>query len=216
MIRVVLADDHMIVRQGVRYLLEEQEDIVVVADCEDAAQALFLVQRLRPDVLVADLMMPGLNGLQLIEQARAASPKTQVVVLSMHSEVAYVAESMRQGAIGYVAKQADSRELVTAVRAAATDQSHMSPGIDASSVRRYLQLSSSTAIDPLQTLSQRERQVLEQVARGHTNAEIALQLNLSRRTVETHRANMMRKLGLESHVDVLRFALRRGLLPFGP
>jgi two-component system, NarL family, response regulator NreC len=216
MIRVVLADDHSIVRQGIRYLLEEQDDIHVIGDCEDATLALNLVQRMRPDVLVADLMMPGLVGLDLIQQVRQSHPSTQVVVLSMHASVAYVAESLHRGAIGYVVKQADIRELVSAVRAAAVGQRYLSPGIDEAGVREYLRLSSTAPIDPLETLSQRERQVLEYVAQGNTNAEIAAILALSRRTVETHRANMMHKLNLESQSDVIRFALRRGLLPIEP
>ncbi|MFZ2361097.1 MAG: response regulator transcription factor [Anaerolineae bacterium] len=213
MIRVVLADDHGIVRQGVRTLLEEQNDILVVGDCDDSAQALLLVQRLRPDVLVADLTMPDLVGLDLIQRARQSLPSPQVVVLSMHNNVAYVAEALRRGAIGYVVKQADVRELVLAVRAAAHGQRHLSPGIDEAGVREYLRMSSATPIDPLEKLSARERQVLAWVAKGQTNAEIAANLGLSRRTVETHRANMMRKLELESQADVIRFALRRGLLP---
>lgn len=216
MIRVVLVDDHGIVRQGVRTLLEEQADILVIGDCEDGAQALTLVQRMRPNVLVADLMMPGLAGLDLIQRVRQSSPATQVVVLSMYADVAYVVESLRRGAIGYVVKQADIRELVSAVRAAAVGKRHLSPGIDETSVREYLRMSAAAPIDPLDKLSQRERQVLENVARGQTNAEIAASLGLSRRTVETHRANMMRKLGLESQADVIRFALRRGLLPIEP
>ncbi len=216
MIRVVLVDDHGIVRQGVRSLLEAQRDILVVGDCESAAQALEVVQRTHPDVLVADLMMPGPVGLELIHKARQVSPYTQVVVLSMHASVAYVAESLRQGAIGYVVKEADIRELISAVRAAACGLSFFSPGIDQARVQEYLAISSAPLIDPVETLSPRERQVLEMVAEGCTNAEIADRLHLSRRTVETHRAHMMSKLGLESPADVVRFALRRGLLPTEP
>jgi DNA-binding NarL/FixJ family response regulator len=216
MIRVVLVDDHGIVRQGVRTLLEEQADILVIGDCDDGLQALALVQRLRPDVLVADLMIPGLAGLELIHRVRQSTPATQIVVLSMHVNVAYVAESLRRGAIGYVVKQADIRELVTAVRAAARGMRHLSPGIDQADVGEYLRLSSIAPIDPLETLTRREREVLELVARGHTNAEIADRLGLSRRTVETHRARMMHKLGLETQADAIRFALRRGLLPIEP
>lgn len=216
MIRVVLVDDHSIVRQGVRYLMEEHPDIRVVGDSGDGAAALSLVRRLQPDVLVADLMMPGLPGLELIHLARLASSKTQVVVLSMYNDVAYVAESLRQGAIGYVVKAADTRELVSAVRAGAAGVRYFSPGIDEAGVLEYLRVSSASAADPLERLTQRERQVLEAVAQGLTNAEIAGQLGLSRRTVETHRANMMHKLQLESQADVIRFALRRGLLAIEP
>ncbi len=216
MIHVVLVDDHSIVRQGVRSLLQAQPNMVVVGDCDNAAQALELVQQTRPHVLVADLMMPGHAGLDMIRRARQISPRTQVVVLSMHSNVAYVAEALRQGAIGYVVKEADIRDLVLAVQAAAAGQGYFSHGIDRAAVLRYVQISSGPSIDPLETLSARERQVLELVAKGGTNAEIAEQLGIGRRTVETHRANMMGKLGLESQGDVVRFALRRGLLPIGP
>lgn len=212
MIRVVLADDHGIVRQGVRYLLEEQADILVVGDFEQGEAALEFVQRVRPEVLVADLMMPGLSGLELIDRVRQLTPGTQVVVLSMHSNVAHVAEAFRKGAIGYVVKQADISDLVAAVRAAAGGRRHLSPGIDPADVDKYMRQAQAVRIDPLDTLSPRERQVLELVAQGQTNAEIAQRLAVGRRTIETHRANMMSKLGLESQADVIRFALRRGLL----
>lgn len=216
MIRVVLVDDHGIVRQGVRYLLEEQPDIMVIGDCENGTQALGLVRRMQPQVLVADLMMPGLAGLDLIRLARQSSPATQVVVLSMHNTVAYVAEALRRGAIGYVIKEADIGELVSAVRSGAGGTRYLSPGIDEAAVLDYLRLSSASPEDPLETLTRREHEVFDLVIRGHTNAEIAERLELGRRTVETHRANMMRKLNLESQADVIRFALRRGLLPFEP
>lgn len=216
MIHVALVDDHSIVRQGVRSLLQAQPDMLVVGDCDNAAQALELVQRTRPHVLVADLMMPGHAGLDMIRRARQISPRTQVVVLSMHFNVAYVAEALRQGAIGYVVKEADISDLVLAVQAAAAGQGYFSRGIDQAAVQRYVQIASGPRVDPLETLSARERQVLDLVAKGGTNAEIAEQLGIGRRTVETHRANMMAKLGLESQGDVVRFALRRGLLPIGP
>ncbi len=131
----------------------------------------------------------------------------------MHADVAYVAESLRRGAVGYVVKQADIRDLVAAVRAAALGRRHLSPGIDQAGLETYLKLASAVHVDPLETLSPRERQVLELVAQGYTNAEIANQLALGRRTVETHRARMMSKLRLESQADLIRFALRRGLAP---
>jgi DNA-binding NarL/FixJ family response regulator len=215
-IRVILVDDHGIVRQGVRSLLTAHQDILVVGDCDNAAQALELVQKLQPDVLVADLMMPGQDGLEMIHRARQSSLHTQVVVLSMHSNVAHVAEALRQGAIGYVVKEAGIRDLVLAVQAAAAGRGYLSHAIDRPAVQRYLHMSSVPRIDPLETLSRRERQVLELVARGQTNAEIAQHLGISRRTVETHRAHMMSKLSLQSPADVVRFALRRGLLPIEP
>lgn len=212
MIRVVLVDDHGIVRQGVRYLLEDQPDIMVVGDFEAGAAALEFVQRMRPDVLVADLVMPGLSGLDLIEMVSQLAPNTRVVVLSMHSNVAHIAESLRKGAMGYVVKQADIGDLVAAVRAVAVGRRHLGTGIDQADVDKYLRQSLAVRIDPLDTLSPRERQVLELVAQGLTNAEIAQRLAVGRRTVETHRAHMMSKLGLDSQADVIRFALRRGLL----
>lgn len=216
MIRVVLVDDHSIVRQGIRYLLEEQPDIMVIGDCENGSQAVDVVRRMQPHVLVADLMMPGLTGLDLIQLVRQSSPATQVVILSMYNHVAYVAEALRRGAVGYVIKEADITELVMAVRSGAAGKRYLSPGIDEAAVLDYLRLSSESPVDPLETLTRREREVFDLVIRGQTNAEIAEQLGLGRRTVETHRAHMMRKLNLESQADVIRFALRRGLLPFEP
>lgn len=212
MIRVVLVDDHSIVRQGLRYLLEEQPDIMVIGDCENGMQALGLARRMQPQVLVVDLMMPDLGGLDLIPLVRQSCPATQVVVLSMYNNVAYVAEALRRGAIGYVVKEADIGELVSAVRAGAAGVRYLSPGIDEAAVVDYMRLASESTVDLLETLTRREREVFDLVIRGHSNADIAERLMLGRRTVETHRANMMRKLNLESQADVIRFALRRGLL----
>ena len=212
MIRVVLVDDHDIVRQGLRTLLEEHPDIQVVGDVADGFQALDLVERTRPDVFVVDLSLPGLSGLEVIRLVRQRLPKIRIVVLSMYSNVAHVAEALRSGAMAYVVKEDGIRELVTAVRAAAQDRHYLAPQLDQSAIDEYLERSTGVQADPYETLTPREREVLVLVAKGYTSAEIADRWVVSRRTVESHRSHMMRKLHFKTQADVIRFALRRGLL----
>ena len=212
MIRVVLVDDHDIVRQGLRSLLEQHADIRVVGDAADGPQALDLVERIRPDVLVVDMSLPGLSGLEVMRQVRQRLPMIRVVVLSMYSNVAHVAEALRSGAMAYVVKEEGIRELVTAVRAAAQGRHYLVPQLNQSTIDDYLQRSTGVQADPYDTLTKREREVLGLVAQGHTSAEIADRWVVSRRTVEAHRSNMMRKLHLKTQADVICFALRRGLL----
>ena len=212
MIRVVLVDDHDIVRQGLRSLLEGQPDILVVGDGADGLVALDLVERTRPDVLVVDLSLPGLSGLEVIRLVRQRLPAVRIVVLSMYSNVAHVAEALRSGALAYVVKEEGIRELVTAVRAAAQNRHYLTPHLDQSAIDEYLERSTGVQADPYDTLTPREREVLALVAEGYTSAEIADQWVVSRRTVESHRSHMMRKLNLKTQADVIRFAVRRDLL----
>lgn len=212
MIRVVLVDDHDIVRQGLRSLLEVHPDIHVIGDVADGFRALDLVERTRPDVLVVDLLLPGLSGLELIRLVRQRLPMVRIVVLSMYSNVAHVAEALRSGAMAYVVKEEGIRELVTAVRAAAQDHLYLAPQLDQSAIDEYLERSTGVQADPYDTLTPREREVLVLVAKGYTSAEIADRWVVSRRTVESHRSHMMRKLHFKTQADIIRFALRRGLL----
>ena len=212
MIRVVLVDDHDIVRQGLRALLEVHPDIHVIGDVADGFRALDLVERTRPDVLVVDLLLPGLSGLELIRLVRQRLPMVRIVVLSMYSNVAHVAEALRSGALAYVVKEEGIRELVTAVRAAAQDRLYLAPQIDQSAIDEYLERSTGVQADPYDALTPREREVLALVAKGYTSAEIADRWVVSRRTVESHRSHMMRKQHFKTQADVIRFALRRGLL----
>jgi two-component system response regulator NreC len=213
MTTIVLADDHHVVRQGLRSLLEAEPDFSVVGEAGDGLEATQLVERLQPDVLVLDLMMPSLNGLEVTRQVSQRSPQTHVIILSMHPNEAYVLEALRAGAAAYVLKESTSAELVRAVREAVAGRRYLSPPLSERAIEAYMQKAESAALDPFETLTAREREVLHLVAEGHTNAEIADRLFISRRTVETHRANMMRKLGLRTQTDLISYVLRRGISP---
>jgi DNA-binding NarL/FixJ family response regulator len=210
---IVLADDHHVVRQGLRSLLEAEPDLSVVGETGDGLEAAQLVERLQPDVLVLDLMMPGLNGLEVTRQVSQRSPQTHVVILSMHANEAHVLEALRAGAAAYVLKESTSGELVRAVREAFAGRRYLSPPLSERAIEAYMQKAESAALDPYEMLTAREREVLHLVVEGHTSAEIAERLFISRRTVETHRANLMRKLHLRTHTDLIRYALQRGILP---
>jgi DNA-binding NarL/FixJ family response regulator len=213
MTTIVLADDHHVVRQGLRSLLEAEPDFSVVGETGDGLEATQLVERLQPDVLVLDLMMPSLNGLEVTRQVSQRSPQTHVVILSMHANEAHVLEALRAGAAAYVLKESTSAELVRAVHEAIAGRRYLSPPLSERAIEVYMQKAEPAALDPYETLTAREREVLHLVAEGHTNAEIADRLFISRRTVETHRANLMRKLSLRTQTDLISYALRRGILP---
>ena len=210
---IVLADDHQVVRHGLRSLLEAEPDFSVVGETGDGLEAAQLVERLQPDVLVLDLMMPGLNGLEVTRQVSQRSPRTRVVILSMHASEAHVLEALRSGAAAYVLKESTSAELVRAVREAVAGRRYLSSPLSERAIEAYMKKAESAALDPYEMLTAREREVLHLVVQGHTSAEIADRLFISRRTVETHRANLMRKLGLRTHTDLIRYALQRGILP---
>lgn len=212
MITIVLADDHVVVRQGIKAVLERESGFSVVAQASDGLQACELVEQHAPDVLVVDLMMPALNGLDVTRQVRKRFPRTQVVVLSMHSNEAYVLEALRHGAVGFVLKESGDTDLVRAVRHAATGQRFLSPPLSDRAIQAYAERAESSQIDPYQSLTTREREIFQLMAEGYSNKDIAARLSISPRTVETHRANFMRKLGLSSRPELIRFALRRGVL----
>ena len=213
MTTIVLADDHHIVRQGMRALLEAEPDFRLVGEAGDGLETVQLVERLRPDVLVLDLMMPGLNGLEVTRQVGKRSPQTRVVILSMHANEAYVLEALRNGAVGYVLKDASVTELVQAVREVTAGRRYLSPPLSERAIDAYVGRAKEATLDRYETLTDREREVLHLVAEGCTNAAIAARLSISPRTAETHRANMMRKLGLHTQTDLIRYALRRGIIP---
>jgi DNA-binding NarL/FixJ family response regulator len=210
---IVLADDHHLVRQGLRALLEAEPDLSIVGEAADGLKAADLVDRLKPDVLVADLMMPGLSGLEVARLVTKRSPGTKVVVLSMHANEGYVLEAMRNGANAYVLKDGTADDLVRAVREVAAGRRYLSPPLTLRAIESYLQKAEATPLDPYDTLTTREREVLHLAAEGHTNAEISSRLFISPRTVEVHRANLMRKLDLHNQTELVRYALRRGILP---
>ena len=212
MTTIVLADDHLVVRKGMRLLLEAEQDFALVGEAEDGLEAVDLAERLRPDVLVLDLMMPGLNGIEVTRQALKRSPHTKIVILSMHANDEYVLEALRNGATGYVLKDAGADELVAAVRAVSGGERYLSPELAERAIDAYVRQTEETTLDRYETLTDRERGVLHLAADGLTNVEIAARLSLSPRTVENHRANMMRKLGVTNQTELVRYAIKRGIV----
>jgi len=212
-VRVVLVDDHELVRQGVHALLQRELDIEVVGEATDGLAALELVERVRPDVLVADLVLPGLDGLELTRQATRRSPGTRVVVLSMDSADPLVLEALDKGASAYVLKDAGIAELLRAIREAARGRRYLSPPLSDRAVSAYAWRREASAVDPYEALTPRERQVLHLGAEGLTNAAVAKRLGISVRTAETHRARVLHKLALRNQTDLVRWAIDRGIIP---
>jgi DNA-binding NarL/FixJ family response regulator len=213
MITIVLADDHEVVRLGLRTLLEKEPDFRIVGEAADGLEALNLVKQLNPNVLVLDLMMPGINGIEVTWQVKKHSPLTRVIILSMYSNEAYVVETLRKGAEGYVLKDSTGSDLVKAVREVVAGRRYLSPPFSERAIDIYIQTTKTTALDLYETLTPREREVLHMAAQGYTNVEIANRLSISPRTVEVHRANMMNKLGLHNQAGLIRYAMQRGILP---
>jgi DNA-binding NarL/FixJ family response regulator len=211
MLTLLLADDHKIVRQGLRALLEAETDFSLAGEADDGLQAVRLAERAEPDVVVMDLMMPGLNGLEASRQILRRRPRTQVVILSMQSDVAYAAEAVRAGVGGYVLKEACAEELVQAIRAVAAGKRYFSPPLDEGVIANYLRQAEDRPPDPYRALTEREREVLQLTAEGHSGVEIAGRLFISPRTVESHRASLMRKLGVHNQKELVRYAVQRGL-----
>jgi DNA-binding NarL/FixJ family response regulator len=191
--RVLIADDHGIVRSGLRLLLERQPDIEVIGEAADGAEARELAIRERPDLAILDLKMPKLTGLQATREIKAQAPEVAVLILSMHDDERYLAEAMRAGASGYVVKTQADTDLVAAIRAIERGEPFPEPAVAGE-------------------LTPREEEVVKLVAEAHTTKEIAAILHLSEKTVENHRANAMRKLGMRDRVELVRYAIRRGLI----
>lgn len=208
-VSILVADDHPIVRQGLSALFQTEPGLAVVGEAADGLTALRLTEQLQPDVLILDLMLPGLSGLEVARRVKRRASKTQIVVLSMHAHEAYVAEALAAGAIGYVVKDAGSAELIQAIQAAAEGRRYLSPSISEPALAAY---PAGGAADPLDTLTKREREVMQLTAEGLSGAEASQRMHISPRTVETHRANVMKKLGLRNQRELVRYALERGLL----
>jgi two-component system response regulator NreC len=204
-VRIVLADDHVVVRSALRMLLEAEPEFEVVSEAGNADEAARKVRGHHPQVLVLDLNMPGVSGLVILPRIREESPETQIVVLTMQNEPAFAREALQAGALGYVLKEAADAELVQAVRMAAAGEKYLQPELGA---RLAAEPAESTPDD----LSDRELEVLRLIALGHTNSEIAEQLHLSVRTVESHRAHIQQKLRLTTRSELVRYALERGLV----
>jgi len=212
-LKIVLADDHQVVRDGLRLLLETRGGHSVLGEAANGLDAVRLVEKLRPDVLVVDISMPGLPGLEVARQVAARQPATRVVVLSMHSAESFVVEALRAGCSGYVLKDAGGDELLRALSDVAAGRRHLSPPLSERVLDAWLERTDGGTADPLDRLSDREREVLHLVAQGLSSTEIGARLFLSPRTVEAHRASVLRKLGLKSRTELIQWALGRGLLP---
>ncbi|HEV3256914.1 MAG TPA: response regulator transcription factor [Gemmataceae bacterium] len=216
MTTVMLVDDHPIVRQGLRALFEAEPGFAVVGETGDGLQAVKQVERLDPDVLVLDLMMPGVNGLEVARQVIQRCPRTRVMILSMYADEAYVLEALRKGAAAYVLKGSTAADLVVAAREVAAGRQYLSPPLSQHAIEAYRSRAQSAPLDSYETLTTREREVLQMAVEGSTSAEIAARLSISPRTVETHRANLMHKLGLHTQTELIRYAMRRGIIARDP
>jgi two-component system, NarL family, response regulator NreC len=212
-IRIVLADDHKLMRSGLRVLLEQQPDLTVVGEASDGREAVALVASQRPDVLVMDIGMPSLNGIEAAAQITQSNPEAAIVMLSMHSDESYVLRALKAGAKGYLLKDSAEADLIQAVRAVAEGKSFFSTAVSKVLLDDYVRkLKRSGAEDPYDLLTPREREVLQLVAEGKSNKEVAQLLNLSVYTVETHRSNIMEKLNLHGVPELILYAVRKGII----
>ena len=209
-VKVALIDDHPIVRQGLRNLLQTESSFSVVAEADDGISGLELVRNVKPDVLIVDLMMPGLNGLDLIKQALKSLPRMRILVLSMQSADSYVVEALNSGAAGYVLKETGPSEIISAIQTVVAGGKYLSPKLE----QRVLSISTGKkkVTDPYETLTPREQEILHLIIEGKTSPQIAKKLVLSPRTVELHRSRIMKKLDLHNQTDIFRYALERGIL----
>ncbi len=210
-IRVLLAEDHTIVRKGLRSLLDDEAEIEVVGEAEDGQQAIQKTEQLSPDVVVMDITMPVLNGLEATRQIKKLWPGVKVVVLTVHSTEEHIFQILRAGASGYVVKQGAVHELLQAIRAAYRGDTFLSPIISRQAVDEYGQRATAME-DKYDKLTSREREVLQMIAEGHTNREIAGRLHITVKTVEAHRSRLMDKLDLRSIAELTRYALRKGMI----
>ncbi len=212
MIATVLVDDHPIVRQGLRTLLEGEDACEIVGEAADGLTAVELIVRLRPDVAVVDVQLPDLNGLEVVRRVRDQAPETRVVVLSMFADEPYVLDALRHGAAAYVLKDSATTDLIDAVHAAVAGRRYLSAPLTERAIDAHARRAdeASRPLDRYELLTAREREVLQLAAQGMSNAEIGVRLAVSPRTVETHRANLLRKLGLQTQTDLVRFVVGRG------
>jgi two-component system response regulator NreC len=207
-IRILLADDHAVVRQGFKLILGAQPDMEIVGEAGNGREAVELAEKLRPDVAVMDVAMPELNGIEATRRLAASTPHARVIALSMHKDSVYVREILRAGARGYLLKDSGAGDLVSAIRAVASGESYLSPAVSNAVLDDYRK----HVTNPIDLLSSREREVLQMLAEGKTNKEIAVVLNLSVYTVDAHRGRIMEKLNVHSINELVRFAVRNGLI----
>jgi two-component system, NarL family, response regulator NreC len=207
-IRILLADDHAVVRQGFKMILGAQSDMEIVGEAGNGREAVELAESLKPDIVVMDVAMPELNGIEATRRLSTSSPHTRVVALSMHKDNVYIREILRAGARGYLLKDSVAADVVNAIRAVARGESYLSPAVSNAVLDDYRK----HVTNPINLLSSREREVLQMLAEGKTNKEIAVVLNLSVYTVDAHRGRIMEKLNVHSINELVRFAVRNGLI----
>ena len=210
MIRVLIADDHSIVRGGIRRLLEDQEDIQVVAEASDGHEAIKKILETDPDVILLDISMPGMDGLDVTKQLKAINPRVRILILTMHAEEQYAPRLMRAGAMGYVTKHAAPEDLVKAINAVHAGKRFISPTLAENMAWRYL--GNEKDLTPIECLSDRELQVLNLLAKGNSNQEVADFLHLSVKTIDTYRARVLEKLNLRNNAELTLFAVQNGLI----
>jgi two-component system, NarL family, response regulator NreC len=215
-LRLLLADDHKIMREGLKALLEQRSDVQVVAEAENGLEAVQLTQKLKPDIVIMDIGMSGLNGIEATRQIVAGVPGVKVIALSMHSDKRFVVEMLKAGASGYLLKDSAPEELTAAMRALAANRPYLSPKITDVVLKDYLSTLSQTEPTAFTVLTAREREVLQLIAEGKTTKEIASALQVSVKTIETHRQQMMEKLNIRSIAELTKYAVREGLTSLDP
>ncbi len=210
-IRILLADDHKITRQGLRSLLDENDDMEVLAEAENGRDAIELARKLNPDVIIMDVSMPDLNGVEASRQIIQDNPDIKVIALSMHSDTLFVSEMLKSGASGYLLKDCAFQELEQAIRTVTDGKAYLSPSISGVVVEDYLHRLSKADMSTSEVLTDREREVLQLIAEGQSTKQVALKLHISAKTVETHRRQIMNKLDMHTVAELTKYAIRKGL-----
>lgn len=211
-IEILLVDDHAIVRQGLRALLESEPNLKVVGEAGNGYDALELVKELRPDIMLLDVMMPNLNGLEVARQISKQFRFTRIIILSMYDDEGFVLEALANGALGYVLKDSNSSDLIKAIHEVTAGRRYLSSPLSDRAIAAYQTFARSGGVEKYDTLTTREREVLQLTVEGFTNAEVAAKLGVSVRTAETHRANLMNKLDIHSQAELVRYAIKRGII----
>ncbi|MEO8129032.1 MAG: response regulator transcription factor [Bryobacteraceae bacterium] len=213
MISIILADDHAVMRRGLRLILEQREDFKVLGEASDGREVVALAESLKPDVAVLDITMPNLNGIEAARQIQAKQPSVAIVVLSMHADEGYVLRALKAGARGYLLKESPESDFIQAVRSVSEGKSFFSPVVSRMLVEDYVrQLQDKDIEDSYELLTSREREILQLIAEGKSNKDVANMLNLSLYTVETHRSNILEKLNLHSVPELILYAVRKGVI----
>lgn len=210
-IKILLADDHLIFRQGLRGLIAEEEDLVVVGEAEDGREAISQIGKLAPDIVIMDVGMPALNGIEATRQIKKDFPKTRVIALSMHVDEKFVAEMLRAGAVGYLCKKCDADELIAAIRVVDAGRTYLSPTISGTLVESYVRNVAASPASAYSQLTDREREILQLLVEEKSIKEIAANLHLSIKTVHAHREHLMRKLNVQTVAGLTKYAVREGL-----